>query len=294
MMQDVSHDSGTCANGSRRRGRPGCRVSTPRKVVTEPAVAAKDGQEMTTCHPTFLPGVPENLVRAALSKAGGNEIVSGKLDSPESSAALAINAFGWFIERPAILPRFPQLNQIDWPATCVSVERQMRFPWRGGRHPWLDAAVETDGHIIGVESKRFEPFRDAKVVSLSTAYDRDVWGEHMAPFSAMRDRLRSGATSFVHLDAAQLVKHAFGLVTEGRRLGKAPVLLYLYAEPTYRGGIMIPAETLALHRAEIAIFAAAIEGAEVRFAACSWRDWLAEWADDTRIHADALANRFQP
>lgn len=249
---------------------------------------------MTIGDTTFLPGVPEGLVRAALSKAGGNEIVSGRLDSPESSAALAVNAFGWFIERPVALPPFPQLNQIDWPATRVDVERQMRFPWRGGRHPWLDAAVETGGHVIGVESKRFEPFRDAKVVSLSEAYDRDVWGEHMASFTGMRDRLRSGATSFVHLDAAQLVKHAFGLVTEGRRLRKAPVLIYLYAEPTHRGRIMISAEALTLHRTEIATFAAAVAGAEVRFAACSWGDWLAGWAGDTRIHADALVRRFQP
>lgn len=45
----------------------------------------------------------------------------------------------------------------------------MRFPWAGGRHPWLDAAVETERYLIGVESKRFEPFRDAKSVRLSDA-----------------------------------------------------------------------------------------------------------------------------
>ena len=242
----------------------------------------------------FLPGVPEDLVRAALNKAGGNEIDSGKLDSPESSAALAVNAFGWFIKRPASLPPFPPLANLDWPAIRVDVERQMRFPWSGGRHPWLDAAVETETHLIGIESKRFEPFRDAKPVSLSVAYNRNVWGERMAPFTAMRDRLRTGDVGFAHLDAAQLVKHAFGLVTEGRRLGRAPVLLYLYAEPERRGDTVIPAAALALHRAEIADFAAAVAGAEVRFTACSWREWLAGWTGDARAHADALIARFQP
>ena len=249
---------------------------------------------MTIRQPTFLPGVPEDLVRAALSKAGGNEIASGKLDSPESSAALAINAFGWFIERPADLPPFPPLADLDWPATRVDVERQMRFPWSGGRHPWLDAAVETLTHVIGVESKRFEPFRDVKTVSLSDAYDRDVWGDRMAPFTAMRDALRAGTASFAHLDVAQLIKHAFGLVTEGRRLGKAPVLLYLYAEPERRGASVIPPEALARHRAEIASFPAAVDRAEVRFAAHSYRDWLAGWTGNARAHADALAARFQP
>ncbi len=249
---------------------------------------------MTIRFPTFLSGVPEKLVRAALTKAGGNEIESGKLDSQESSAALAVNAFGWFIERPDDLPPFPGLADLRWPAVRVDVERQMPLPWRGGRHPWLDAAVETSSHVIGIESKRFEPFRDAKTVNLSDAYDRDVWGDQMTPFTAMRDRLRAGDGAYHHLDAAQLVKHAFGLVSEGRRLGKAPVLLYLYAEPTHRGVSSIPITAIERHRAEIAEFGASVADAEVRFAACSWREWLVGWTDDAREHADALAERFQP
>lgn len=249
---------------------------------------------MTIRHPTFLPDVPEDLVRAALAKAGGNEIDSGKLDSLESSAALAVNAFGWFLERPAELPPFPPLVDLDWPAVRVDVERQMRFPWRGGRHPWLDAAVETPTHLIGVESKRFEPFRDAKTINLSDAYDRDVWGERMTPFTGIRDRLRTGNVRYAHLDATQLVKHAFGLVTEGSRLGKAPVLLYLYAEPTHRGASTIPTASIERHRIEINDFAVAVANAEVRFAACSWQDWLAGWSGDTCNHANALIARFQP
>jgi hypothetical protein len=247
---------------------------------------------MTTTEPKFLPGVPADLILAALAKAGGNEIESGKLNSPESSAALAVNAFGWFLTRPADLPPFPQLSDIDWPAVRVDVERQMRFPWSGGRHPWLDAAIETGKHLIGVESKRFEPFRDTKTVNLSEAYDRDVWGEQMSPFASMRDVLRQSC-SFVHLDAAQLVKHAFGLVTEGRRVGKAPTLLYLYAEPEVRGTSVIPAENIGRHRSEIAAFADAVSSAEVRFAACSYRDWLASWPESIRSHADELSGRFK-
>ena len=73
----------------------------------------------------FLPGVPEHLVRQALDRAGGNELASGKFANPESSAALAANGFGWFIERPALLPAFPGLDDIDWPAVSVEIERQM-------------------------------------------------------------------------------------------------------------------------------------------------------------------------
>jgi hypothetical protein len=51
--------------------------------------------------PVFLPGVPAAHVLERLGKAGGKEVESGKLASPESSAALAVNTFGWFNPRPA-------------------------------------------------------------------------------------------------------------------------------------------------------------------------------------------------
>ena len=41
----------------------------------------------------FLPGVPFEHVFDLLAKAGGNEFASGKLASPESSAALAVDTF---------------------------------------------------------------------------------------------------------------------------------------------------------------------------------------------------------
>lgn len=60
----------------------------------------------------FLPGVPADLVGPSLDRAGGNGLASGKFASSESSAALAANGFGWFIERPSLLPAFPGLDDI--------------------------------------------------------------------------------------------------------------------------------------------------------------------------------------
>ncbi|MBA1140683.1 hypothetical protein [Mesorhizobium neociceri] len=247
-------------------------------------------------HPRFLPGVPADHVLDRLNKAGGNEAGSGKLDSPQSSAALAINAFGWFVERPGLLPPFPQL-EAGWPPELVEVEYCARFPWSGGRHPWLDAFVETGACIIGVESKRFEPFRDTKTVSLSAAYDRPVWGNGMNPYERMRDLLRSGEVSFVHLDAAQLVKHAFGLVTEATRRGKPAILLYLFAEPERLAGRVIDDAATRRHRTEIDLFAKLVAGAAVRFVACSYREWLGTWeASDLQVrgHGNAIAAAFRP
>ena len=244
----------------------------------------------------FLSGVPVDHVLGRLAKAGGNEVESGKLASPESSAALAVNAFGWFIERPETLPPFPGLDA-DYPPTLVDVEYCARFPWAGGRHPWLDAIVETPQFLIGVESKRFEPYRDRKTVSLAAAYDRPVWGDEMAPYEAMRDHLRSGEKAFDFLDAAQLVKHAFGLVTDAKRKGKTAVLLYLFAEPPSLKGRALRQKKFVRHRLEIAEFAKAVAGSAVQFRALSYRDWLSSWAyQPVPIveHGRAILQRFDP
>jgi hypothetical protein len=246
-------------------------------------------------HEYFLPGVPVSYIVDRLAKAGGNEVESGKLASPESSAALAVNTFGWFVERPECLPPFPGLESA-FPAKLVDVEYCARFPWSGGRHPWLDAVVETETHLIGVESKRFEPFRDKKTVSLAATYDRAVWGDHMAPYERMRDALRSGAEAFKYLDCAQLVKHAFGLVTDGARKRKQPVLVYLFAEPALLHGKPIDLNDFTNHRAEISRFSNLVAGAAVKFNALSYRDWLETWPCSGPVaeHGAAVTGRFKP
>ncbi len=252
---------------------------------------------MTQAHYAFLPGVPSSLVVERLNAAGGNEVSSGKLASPESSAALAVNTFGWFIERPELLPAFPMLQSLDWPATLVAIEYCARFPWSGGMHPWLDAWIETPAAIIGVESKRFEPFRDRKDATFSKAYDRPVWHNQMGPYETLRDRLRSRTEHFKCLDAVQLVKHAFGIVTEARRKAKKPYLVYLFAEPNERLGTPISEEIKQRHRAEIAHFSQATQGAEVEFRAISYREWLESWPNsDVQLagHRHAILGRFCP
>lgn len=249
---------------------------------------ADDGNEFALTLAGFLPGVPVEHVLDRFAAAGGNEIGSGKFQSPESSAALAVNCFGWFISRPS---RFPSLPGIDTSDTVemVDVEFTARFPWAGGRHPWLDAVVQTPKMLIGIESKRFEPFRDNKSVSLSSAYDRPVWGDNMRRYEDMRDKLRSGATQFRHLDAAQLVKHAFGLVTEAGRRNRSAALYYVFAEPASREGKAIPDSDHARHRQEVADFASAVDGDDVRFEAGSYREWISTWPNNDEIQAHGLA-----
>lgn len=251
----------------------------------------------------ILPGLPADLIRARFAASPGNEIGSGKFLSAESSAALAANAFGLFLDRPRLLPSLPVGNDIEWSPASVQLEVENRFPWSGGRHPWLDAIVELPTALVAIESKRYEPFRKRGKVSLSNAYWSPVWGERMGGCCSIRDDLRAGTLVFHRLDAAQLVKHAFGLRTTVHRVdhsqGKTPVLLYLYAEPaSWPDGRKISHDDMARHRNEIDLFADRVAGDEVHFVALSYRALLDAWRKSpdatVRAHADAIEAAFAP
>ena len=245
--------------------------------------------------PRFLPGVPVVDVLNALSRAPGREMASGKFDSPDSSAALAANAFGWFLNRPDHLPPLPGVPMGQ--PEQVELEVEMHFPWRGGRHPWLDAALTTPTTLVGVEAKRFEPFRPQKTVVFSESYGSRDWGPGMAAFEAMRVALIEGREAFQTLNAAQLVKHAYGLRTQAIKRARGAVLVYLYAEPkVWASGKAVDPARIALHRKEVARFAKTVHGADVTFVPLRWADVLAQWAKDARLrgHAAVLAERFGP
>jgi len=247
----------------------------------------------------FLPYLPVEKILASYAASPGDEIGRGKLRSKESSAALAANVFGLFLDRAGDLPMLPGLERCGWPATKVSLEAELRFPWSGGLHPWLDVLVDTPTHLIAIESKRYEPYRSRKMGEFSDAYARDVWGAEMHPFEKLRDCLKSGSVAFEHLDAFQLVKHAFGLRTQASKRKRIPVLFYLYAEPASwpgPGGAVIAPEVHQQHAAEIERFATAVAGAEVSFVACTYRRLLSAFeaspTPDIRMHAAALTQHF--
>ena len=99
----------------------------------------------------------------------------------------------------------------------------------------------------------------------------------MKGYERVRDALDANGEHCQHLDAAQLVKHAFALRTQvqpdGRYAGLKPILFYIYAEPeSWPGGRGRIAEAMkARRREEIAAFAREVEDDEAAFIPCSWR-----------------------
>ncbi len=252
----------------------------------------------------FLPGVPGRRIEEIFNAAPGNEIASGKFDSPESSSALAANAFGFFLDRPSDLPPLPGCKRETWHTVSLCLEVTVRFPWRGGRHPVLDVLVATKSALIGIESKRFEPFRDRPEVSFSDAYCRPVWGDSMKGYERVRDKLYDDASLYIHLKVDQLVKHALALRTRcspGKKYaGLTPILLYVYAEPDSlpNSGKSVDEAAKAAHRKEVEAFAMDVAADEVRFVACTYRDLMAAWqqadSPDVRTHAEAVIRCFSP
>ncbi|MCY4613765.1 MAG: hypothetical protein OXB94_09110 [Nitrospira sp.] len=127
----------------------------------------------------------------------------------------------------------------------------------------------------------------------------------MKGYEGVRDKLQENGDLYDFLDAAQLVKHAFALRTavDNRRSGHdglTPILFYLYAEPAVwpKDGRLVDENDKARHREEITHFARDVEGDEVVFMSCSYRELLKDWArhkdGGIRAHAAAVPRRFSP
>jgi hypothetical protein len=244
----------------------------------------------------LLDHLEKDEILAFYETANGKEISSGKFANPESSAALAANSFGFFLSAPQLLS-LPDHRLSAGSACTVTLEAEMQFPWSGGLHPCVDIAIDTAQILFGIESKRYEPFRDRKKAVFSEAYFRPCWGARMAGFERARDLLTSGK-AFSQLDAAQLVKHAFGLRTQAVKRNKTAHLVYLYSEPTtYPDGRELSSEAVDSHRNELAQFAEIIgTDDEVTFSAVSYMELLEHWSASpnelVRHHGSSLIARF--
>jgi hypothetical protein len=223
---------------------------------------------------------------ADLSAGDGNELQT-KFRAAHSSSGLAVNCFAPFRCRIADLT-LPDGGAFE----TLQFEQKCPTGLRGGRAPNLDVLLTGPDGVVGIESKLSE-FLAPHRAEFSPAYAEQIRDERrdQGYFCEML-RLIDAPNSYVWLDAAQLIKHAFGLA---RTFRDGPVtLLYLYWEPANPD----VRPEFAAHRQEIATFAERVAGSTPRFRAISypdlWRSWdAARPADWLARHLEALRGRYE-
>jgi hypothetical protein len=122
--------------------------------------------------------------------------------------------------------------------------------------------------VVAIESKLLEPLTP-HVADFSPAYDA-IKARGTAWFGEMK-RLRAEPRRYRWLDAAQLVKHAFGIAHTFPN--KPATLLYLFWEPSNSGAHPFFEE----HRKEVARFAKSIFGGGPELVSMSYPELWASW-----------------
>jgi hypothetical protein len=233
----------------------------------------------------LLPGQTLDQFSADLQAGAGKELL-GKFRAVHSSAALAVNCFA---------PLRAGGVQFDLAGQQgLEVEGfERRFPTGLARAqpPHLDVVASGPGFLVAIESKCLEYLSPTKA-TFSDRYRTEIVDERAAgPWYAEMLRLVAGKSpGYRWLDAAQLIKHAFGLAYRSER---PTTLVYLFWEPMDAGLSQLFGE----HRQEIAEFAERVAGGTPKFEALSYYELWERWADssDPRLtaHVAALRTRYE-
>jgi hypothetical protein len=197
-------------------------------------------------HSNLLPGIDPSLIaliEADLSAGKGNELRS-KFLAAHSSSALAVNVFGPFRNDHAF--PVPSLGEL----TLQQFERTFSAGVPGSP-PHLDAWALGPRGVVAIESKCLEYF-SPKTAKFAPAYQKlDICRD--TPWFAEMERLRDSPKDYETLDAAQLIKHGFGLINSA---GPRSTLLYLFWEPSDASHH----ELFRQHRGEIERFSQRVTG----------------------------------
>lgn len=235
---------------------------------------------------TLLPGVVPEDFEVDLSAGDGNELET-KFRAAHSSSGLAVNCFAPFRRRIGDLT-MPGEGVFD----TLQFERKCPTGLRGGRAPNLDVVLTGSRAVVGIESKLTE-YLSPHRAKFSPAYEAQITDarREQGYFREMI-RLLDHPDHYVWLDAAQLIKHAFGLARSFP--GRPVTLLYLFWEPSNPEA----SPEFAAHRAEIEAFKARVDGASPAFVAMSypelWEVWHAQGAvpEWQRAHLRNLCARY--
>jgi hypothetical protein len=226
----------------------------------------KNGYTANALH-NLIKDVALDDFEADLRQGDGNEL-AGKFRAAHSSSALAVNNFAVFKSHlpDLILPGGRNFHHLQF-------ERKCPHGLASRRSPNLDILAEGSESIVAIESKCLE-YLSPHTANFAPAYNQKILDARRQTvwFTEMQ-RLVAEPKSYRWLDAAQLVKHAFGLAYS---FPDRPVtLLYLFWEPDNAAEYPVFAE----HRHEISRFSAAIGESTPAFRAMSYPELWSFWND---------------
>jgi len=240
----------------------------------------------TRLEDVLLPGVEREDFEVDLDDGAGKELES-KFLAPHSSSQLAVNAFAPFRRR---LTDLQIAGRRIWTSLCFEGKCAL-WPDYRGTPAHLDLLLRGPGGVLGIEFKCTEYFAHKPAMFAQSYHVRIDDDRRRGVWFRELERLSAAPHTYCHLDAAQLVKHAFGL---GHVYPTGNVtLLYLYWEPANGDAL----SEIVTHRREIADFTRRVAGDRISFASLSyldlWRDWSSFGIAWVEAHAAQLARRYR-
>ncbi len=230
----------------------------------------------------LVSGVRLDQFESDLRQGDGSELRM-KFCAVHSSAALAVNCFAPFKDRPKDLSLLGQHGALG-----IQFEKQM--PIIPGRRPSnLDVWIDRGPRAVAIESKLLEYF-EPKKPEFAEAYKTMETVAEQCWWSVCKNTWDGNAQ---YLDIAQLVKHYFGL----RRFQVASkphprlALLYLFWEPTNWQEIAECRQ----HRIELDCLMKQVAASSISFHWMTypqlWLEWMA--IPELAEHAGNLKARYE-
>jgi len=269
---------GQLSKNARSALRRGLVQSAPHTHIDEKGYVAHVSENL-------IEGIELSDIEADFRQGDGGEL-EGKFRAAHSSSALAANTFGPFKRRIEDLVIFQNTG-----FRTLQFERKCPHGLAGRRPPNLDLVLESGTGVIGVESKCLEYF-SSKEADFADAYEAEIKDERRdGPWFAHMQALRSAPNLYRSLDAAQLIKHAFGLAHTFA--GQNVHLLYLFWEPRNADDF----GHFRAHRVEAEQFAAAVSGGTPTFSFATYDELWRQWERPApppwlRTHVARLRTRY--
>lgn len=229
---------------------------------------------------------------AALASGAGEELSGEERGqapflAPWSSALMAVNFLAPFGSRDGLF---------DAVGARLTFEHELRVTGVRSRvGPTTDAVLHGAAGTIVIEAKVAEPWRGEPERNISGQYDEPATRVSPGALGVV-DAIRKGSLGYMHLDAAQLVKHLLGIhsALEDGTLTEPTRLVLLYWCPSDTGRHTESFERL---EDEFIDFAGRLEDQPVTMTATSTSAMLHTWSGASqpawlRQHAAQLRFRY--